>query len=892
MCIPAAPAGWSSRRAGHDRPARPMTATLVPVRFEPHRPGAATHWEISPDRCGGWAYLWATRAQRPTHAQLGEDDRHPRLPRHREKKTCRPQHPRTTVRAAAELERALVVCAGLREPGTLLGRAAPARDRRCERARQIVRRGPVIRQVGRRPPHDHRRAQGAPRARRRTPRAAGCARLGAAPRTPPRAAAHAGTRRCLRPPGPAGDARLPRATPRRAASQTVAGRRHQPLAHAPAADGDHPHHLLRRSAASLDAHDQDVAAASAATRAERLRSEWLASSSAKKALPSERSNSASTRVRSGLAPITPCRCCSQLGAVERTQVEPASSGGRDRARPGKDAAGAPGGAHPSGRWPPTRSAPHGSCAPGRRAGRASSDPTSGDPQGRAPTGRSAVIRPSHPGRARTGVPGSTRRSRPPAWRPARKLGQQLGELHTARHQQRCRGPRRPGRGRGLAAPRRTGRAAALPPRRRRSHRSGPSRRRAVARARNSSASRLFPTPASPPITNTSGRPSAAAASPSSNRRSSFSRPTKRRIDHGGTMRLLRLYSAAIPGSSWDTDPRGERPAGPTGMACGRSGRRGLRMGVVSLHGLPLCAVGDLRGSHSRAAFGTSTPSGPRLLPRSGSSRCPRRVRPPPATSMSCGPALPRSSRGDCRNPQRLSWDADRIADHQRQRLRAQLAHAVERSSFHARRLKGIDADRFEVADLEELPVMTKAEMMASFDQFVTDRRLGRRVVEERLSPVRRRAGLLWIPASVSSRADARDCEACRADHQRIHRVRRVDQPAGDSEDNSRQEPPAEGRAVVWWPPPRRCTRPASELRRRAAGPAHVRRPRRSRWPARSPSRRRPAARGDGLRHDLGATRPRQQAGRLRIAPASVTATAELLQHHKTARDPGRVRRTQ
>src|SRR3954452_15844582 len=82
---------------------------------------------------------------------------------------------------------------------------------------------------------------------------------------------------------------------------------------------------------------------------------------------------------------------------------------------------------------------------------------------------------------------------------------------------------------------------------------------------------------------------------------------------------------------------------------------------------------------------------------------------------------------------RLSWDADRIADHQRQRLRALLAHAVERSPFHARRLRGIDADRFELGDLEQVPVMTKAEMMASFDEVVTDRRLGRRVVEEHLA---------------------------------------------------------------------------------------------------------------------------------------------------------------
>ena len=39
---------------------------------------------------------------------------------------------------------------------------------------------------------------------------------------------------------------------------------------------------------------------------------------------------------------------------------------------------------------------------------------------------------------------------------------------------------------------------------------------------------------------------------------------------------------------------------------------------------------------------------------------------------------------------RLGWDARRLADHQREQLRALLACALERSPFHARRLTGID----------------------------------------------------------------------------------------------------------------------------------------------------------------------------------------------------------
>ena len=83
--------------------------------------------------------------------------------------------------------------------------------------------------------------------------------------------------------------------------------------------------------------------------------------------------------------------------------------------------------------------------------------------------------------------------------------------------------------------------------------------------------------------------------------------------------------------------------------------------------------------------------------------------------------------------ERLHWTADRLAEHQRQRLRIVLRHAIERSPFHAHRLAAIDPDRFELADLAQLPIMTKAEMMAAFDDVVTDRRLSLRQVEDHLA---------------------------------------------------------------------------------------------------------------------------------------------------------------
>lgn len=81
---------------------------------------------------------------------------------------------------------------------------------------------------------------------------------------------------------------------------------------------------------------------------------------------------------------------------------------------------------------------------------------------------------------------------------------------------------------------------------------------------------------------------------------------------------------------------------------------------------------------------------------------------------------------------RLNWDKARLAEHQRDRLRRLLACAAANSPFHARRLAGIDPDRFEVADLPRLPVMTKAEMMSEFDDVVTDRQLSLQRVQEHL----------------------------------------------------------------------------------------------------------------------------------------------------------------
>ena len=82
---------------------------------------------------------------------------------------------------------------------------------------------------------------------------------------------------------------------------------------------------------------------------------------------------------------------------------------------------------------------------------------------------------------------------------------------------------------------------------------------------------------------------------------------------------------------------------------------------------------------------------------------------------------------------RLGWSPGQLAGLQRARLRALLAHAIDRSPFHAARLAGIDAARFELTDVAQLPIMTKTQMMNGFNEVVTDRRLTRELVDQHIA---------------------------------------------------------------------------------------------------------------------------------------------------------------
>lgn len=85
--------------------------------------------------------------------------------------------------------------------------------------------------------------------------------------------------------------------------------------------------------------------------------------------------------------------------------------------------------------------------------------------------------------------------------------------------------------------------------------------------------------------------------------------------------------------------------------------------------------------------------------------------------------------------ERLTWPLERLHALRDERLRALVRTAKERSKWHARRLAHVDPATLTGDDLSMIPVMTKADVMANWDDIVTDRRLTLVRAETHLSEV-------------------------------------------------------------------------------------------------------------------------------------------------------------
>ena len=81
---------------------------------------------------------------------------------------------------------------------------------------------------------------------------------------------------------------------------------------------------------------------------------------------------------------------------------------------------------------------------------------------------------------------------------------------------------------------------------------------------------------------------------------------------------------------------------------------------------------------------------------------------------------------------RLDWPAPRLAAHRGAGLRRLVQTAQTASPWHRKRLEHVDLDSLDEATLAALPTMTKDDLMANFDEIITDDRLRLDVVEDHL----------------------------------------------------------------------------------------------------------------------------------------------------------------
>ena len=85
--------------------------------------------------------------------------------------------------------------------------------------------------------------------------------------------------------------------------------------------------------------------------------------------------------------------------------------------------------------------------------------------------------------------------------------------------------------------------------------------------------------------------------------------------------------------------------------------------------------------------------------------------------------------------ERLTWPLERLHRLRDERLRALLRTAKERSPWHAERLAAVDPETVSGDDLSAIPTMTKADVMAHWDEIVTDPRLTLQLAEAHLERV-------------------------------------------------------------------------------------------------------------------------------------------------------------
>jgi phenylacetate-CoA ligase len=95
--------------------------------------------------------------------------------------------------------------------------------------------------------------------------------------------------------------------------------------------------------------------------------------------------------------------------------------------------------------------------------------------------------------------------------------------------------------------------------------------------------------------------------------------------------------------------------------------------------------------------------------------------------------------------ERVNWPLERLEAERDKRLRALVSYAKAHSPWHAERLAHIDTDLLSASALDEVPVMSKSDLMDHWDDIVTDRRLTKRGAQTELARLSAGSdGMFWM----------------------------------------------------------------------------------------------------------------------------------------------------
>lgn len=99
---------------------------------------------------------------------------------------------------------------------------------------------------------------------------------------------------------------------------------------------------------------------------------------------------------------------------------------------------------------------------------------------------------------------------------------------------------------------------------------------------------------------------------------------------------------------------------------------------------------------------------------------------------------------------RLAWSAERLREHRTERLRELVRTAKSGSAWHRARLADVNAETVDEDALGELPTMRKEDLMAHFDEIVTDARVTLAAVNAHIAGLTSDAYLLGDLHAVAS----------------------------------------------------------------------------------------------------------------------------------------------